>query len=645
MNFQPVGSMPNLTTKETRRLRDKYPSIEHLEAGHAASWLQERHDQLLCKAQRSRAEMNLSKLVTLSGTVVGLVCYATSPVATIGAIVSGIGYIWALALDLNDSHRFAPIPFVRDNFFDFLSAMGDAEAREEWIAQKNEIADLMFHLELLERFEFAMLREMHSILSEYLDQVHPGKRFYAYRWLCDRFVDFHGAIPDKESLNRHLQTVTPDPRINYQSVQAIQEQRPQILQQLPQARTVSLPETRTINTSNDNIQTQLPQAPNPLQSETNIQPQPVPQVTQLQQSPQTAVPPQSNQPNKMPDLETILKLPITPRAEFIVNRLIDSGFKIDEVMLGQVIAIAGSQRGGKGTLAAILTVLSKAYDPTLSIEYFTTGVDVYPFTCRLHSALSYPEEKDIQQANRRVAGDLLKFLKDLENSPPYSHNNLVVVIDEAMRLLSLMEESDRAWAIQFLLSQIAKTGATLIIVLHAFNLSSIAGKETAGLADTFKDTVKFVGCSAVAVDAGGLRKINIASGTYFQANPKNFGTAIEGGHLGNIPEWLKSEKHPGNGHPDPARTLLKFFPELVQNHGDLPKVQEAGMPAKFTTFQANQTVACSIINDLKNNRGYDQDQIISILWQVEPSSEDWSQALKEYEFLTSQDSGINQDVQ
>ena len=24
--------------------------------------------------------------------------------------------------------------------------------------------------------------------------------------------------------------------------------------------------------------------------------------------------------------------------------------------------------------------------------------------------------------------------------------------------------------------------------------------------------------------------------------------------------------HPGNGQPDPARTLLKFFPELVQHH-------------------------------------------------------------------------------
>ncbi|MEH1788847.1 MAG: hypothetical protein V7L23_25525 [Nostoc sp.] len=639
MDFQPVGSSePNLTTKETRRLREKYPNLEYLEAGHVASWLQERHDQLLCKAQKSRSEMNLSKLVTITGAIAGTICYATSPLATIGAIVSAVGYMWSLGLDLNDSHKFAPIPFIRDNIFDFLSAMGDAEAREDWLSQRNEIIDLMFHLELLERNEFAMLREMHSVLTEYLSQVEAGKRFYAYRWLSDRYTDYKGAIPDKESLIRHLETVVHDPRINYESVQSIQDKQISRTTTLPQSRIVSLPEARVVNLQSDSpIQIPAGTPPNLAIPQTSL-----PANTTYQQSTN------SNPIAKMPDLETVLKLPITPRAEFIVRNLVNSGFKIDEVMSSQVIAIAGSQRGGKGTLAAILATLSKAYDPELNVEYLTAGVDVYPFACSLHSGLKYPG-KNSEQADKQVAADLLKFLKELESSTPYSHKNLLLVIDEAMRLLSLVEESDRTWALQFLLSRFAKTGATLIIVLHASNLSSIAGRETAGLAATFKEGVEFVGCSAISVGAGGLRKMNVASGAYFKANPKNFGNAVPGGELGSIPEWLKTEKHPGNGHPDPARTLLKFFPELVQIHSNLPdatpmdaltekqrtELSQAIQNARFTIFNVGTTDALKLIQDLQG-RGYEQNQIITMLWQASPETIEWEKASEEFELLLNQ---------
>jgi hypothetical protein len=634
MDFQPVGgSEPKLTTPYTRRLRENYPSIEYLEAGHVASWLQERHDQLLCKSQKSRSEMNLSKLITLTGAIAGTICYATSPLATIGAIVSAVGYVWSLGLDLNDSHKFAPIPFVRDNIFDFLSAMGDAEAREDWLSQRNEIVDLMFHLELLERNEFAMLREMHSVLSEYLSQVEPGKRFYAYRWLSDRYTDYKGAIPDIESLIRHLETVTHDPRINYESVQKIQDRQTSRTFQLPQARTIPLPPARVIKTQLTE-QAQIP--PVEYKSEPSFVSASASASTHLASPSPTS---------RIPDVETVLKLPLVPRAEFLVRSLINSGFKIDEVMSSQVIAIAGSQRGGKGTLAAILATLSKAYDANLTVEYLTSGVDVYPFACNLHSALLYPGVSS-EQADKQVAAKLLKFLKDLESSPPYSHKNLLLVIDEAMRLLSLIEESDRTWALQFLLSRFAKTGATLIIVLHASNLSSIAGKDTAGLAATFQEGVKFVGCSAVAVDAGGLRKINVASGAYFQANPKNFGVCVAGGELGSIPEWLKTEKHPGNGHPDPARTMLRFFPELVQIHSDLePKdaltvaqrtsLSKATKNVKFTIFNASTSDALKLIQDLLG-RGYEQRQIIAMLWQAQPETLEWAKAHEEFELLLNQ---------
>ncbi|MEM7589966.1 MAG: hypothetical protein AAF383_00320, partial [Cyanobacteria bacterium P01_A01_bin.83] len=117
----------------------------------------------------------------------------------------------------------------------------------------------------------------------------------------------------------------------------------------------------------------------------------------------------------------------------------------------------------------------------------------------------------------------------------------------------------------------AKTGAQLIIVLHAANLSSVVGGKTNGLAETFKTGINFIGCDSQSVEVDFLRKMFIASGKYFKANPNNFSTAIKQGELGEVPDWLKTEKHPGNGHPDPVRTLLKYFPEFYQEHSLLSK--------------------------------------------------------------------------
>lgn len=213
--------IPQLSTRETARIREDYPSIEHLEANNIASWLIERQDQLLVRAKYERAGMNLSKLITLSATAIGTICYATSPLAPIGAAIAGIGYLWAMAEDLNNSHSFAPIPFIRGNFLEFLSAMGDSQAREQWFSSKDEVADLMFHLEPFERYEFVMLRQFSNTLTDFLTIVEPGKRFYAYRYLLDSFVNYRGAFPTTEQLNNHLAKVTPDPRINIKQVQAI----------------------------------------------------------------------------------------------------------------------------------------------------------------------------------------------------------------------------------------------------------------------------------------------------------------------------------------------------------------------------------------------------------------------------------------
>lgn len=243
-------SIPILTTRETNKLRLDYPSIEHLEAGNIAIWLQERQDQLLIRAKEERAGMNLAKFITLGSTAVGAICYATSPLAPIGAVMAGIGYAWSIVQDVADTHQFAPIPFIRGNIFEFLSAMGDSEAREEWFSNQNELADLMLHLEPMEKYEFVMLKQSSHVIAEYLGRVDAGKKFYAYRWLLDWFIQLKGQFPTSEQLHSHLANVDLDPRINYQQVTAIQEVRNSNTQigipaakfaQLPNPVSISLP--------------------------------------------------------------------------------------------------------------------------------------------------------------------------------------------------------------------------------------------------------------------------------------------------------------------------------------------------------------------------------------------------------------------
>ncbi|MDZ7960764.1 MAG: DUF87 domain-containing protein [Aulosira sp. DedQUE10] len=247
------SNLPSLTTKETAKLRLDYPSIEHLEAGNTSAWLQERQDQLLVRAREERAGMNLAKLITVAGATVGAVCYATSPLAPIGALIAGFGYVWSVAQDVTETHQFAPIPFIRGSLFEFLQAMGDSEARADWFAGKNELVDLMQHLEPMERFEFAMLKGSAHVLTDYLAAVDPGKRFYAYRWLLDWFIQLKGMFPTTEQLRGHLTSVTIDPNVNYGHVTAIQEIRskthigipPAKFAELPQPPTVGLPPAKT----------------------------------------------------------------------------------------------------------------------------------------------------------------------------------------------------------------------------------------------------------------------------------------------------------------------------------------------------------------------------------------------------------------
>jgi hypothetical protein len=579
--------LPNLTTQETQRLRSDYPSIEHLEAGNVAAWLVERQEQLLVRAKDERTGMNLAKLITLAGGTVGAICYATSPLAPIGALLAGVGYIWAVAQDMNDSHQFAPIPFVRGSFIDFLEAMGDKEARGEWFANQNELVDLMFHLEPFERYEFGMLKEHAHVLSEYLVRVEPGKRFYAYRWLFDWFVNLKGTFPGVEQLTSHLETVTLDPRINYQQVEAIQEHSrlmaaPQGIpaskfSDLPETKFAELPKSKTAdlpspqigaNTHMDAIETSSQNITQPEESSLTVAPTP------LTSSPNESVVTPTTTGKQMkeeeltfryqlPTLDDISRLPMRERAIAILSRLSADGFDLSRCIADQITCICGNQRGGKGTLMAILAILESAIDSTTKIHYFTAGDDIYPFKCaRLVCRLSYPD-LDGDKADLMVAQELYKYLKEMDKLTQGACKDIILVIDEAVALSDYLDPEQKQWMIRFLLTRANKKGAQIFIVLHGKSLTSWVGTgNTGGFSQTFKTGATFIGCEATSIKINPLRSMSVATGRYFLADPDDFSKSVEGGELGIVPEWLKRQINPATGQPSPARTLLEFFPEL-----------------------------------------------------------------------------------
>lgn len=566
------NNIPKITTRQTEYLRDQYPSLSHLEAGNIAEWLQERKDQLFEQARAVEGEADTARVLGLAAAGIGTICYAINPFMLVGGMIGGAAWLWFVVEHHNRTKEIAPLPFVRGNFLDALARAGNYDARQNY--QADHLANTIKFLPRPDAEEYVFLYSDQNFerITEYLTQTEPGKRFYAYRWLLGWFSKLGGrSLPNQQSMMDHLAKVEIDSRIKVAEVRAIQQRSTEV-------KIVDI--FADMSPGVDVLTPSSPPSPTPsLPLEKPDLVPPVGNNTKVRAIDVAPIPPAQQQPvdescdSSTPDLREMLKLPLQQRATAIAASLIETGFKIDEVMSSQVIAIAGTQRGGKGTLAGILAILSKALDPGLNTQYFTAGVDVYPFACNLSSALKY-SGKDADTADRFVAQDLLRFLKGLDGSEPYSHKNLLLVIDEAMRLLSLLEEDERTWAIQYLLSRFAKCGGMLIIVLHGSNLTSVVGKATAGLADTFKTSVGFIGCVAQSVNAGGLRKINVASGEYFKANPGDFAQAVKGGELGAVPEWLKTELHPGNGQPDPVRSLLTFFPELHEESPIQPKSKD-----------------------------------------------------------------------
>ncbi|MDF5731730.1 MAG: hypothetical protein PUP92_27920 [Rhizonema sp. PD38] len=232
---QKTDSIPQLTTKETAGMRDRYPNIEHLEAGNVGSWLQERRDQLWESARTIESEVDAAKVITLAVAATGLVLNAVNPFALAGGAVASAAYIWTLVKDYHQTKQFAPLPLVRGNFFEFLSAMGDSVARGHY-SVNHDVETLKF-LEARDRMEYACLHDKFETVAQYLTQVETGKRFHAYRWIQQVFTRYK-AIPSAEAMHDHLKDIELDIRINALQVTTIQQKRPEFID-IPKPKTIS----------------------------------------------------------------------------------------------------------------------------------------------------------------------------------------------------------------------------------------------------------------------------------------------------------------------------------------------------------------------------------------------------------------------
>lgn len=266
-----------------------------------------------------------------------------------------------------------------------------------------------------------------------------------------------------------------------------------------------------------------------------------------------------------PRLADLKSLPLPERVLALLKRLEDEHFNLSRCIKEQITCICGNQRGGKGTLMALLAILSKAIEKDTLIHYFTAGDDIYPFKCdRLVCRLSYLN-LDGDEADAKVAQELYNYLKQMDNATQGEYSNIILVIDEAVALSDYLDPEQKQWMIRFLLTRANKKGAQIFIVLHGINLTSWVGTgNTSGFSSTFKTGATFIGCEATSIKIHPLRSISVATGHYFLASPDDFSKPLPDGELGTIPDWLKSEINPTTQQPDPARTLLNFFPELKQ---------------------------------------------------------------------------------
>jgi hypothetical protein len=365
-----------------------------------------------------------------------------------------------------------------------------------------------------------------------------------------------------------------------------------------------------------------------------VEPKPTPTLPQVVYStpePQRETLTASNAPiTQPPDINQLRQLPLEERAIALLNALSDAGFDVARAIADQITCICGNQRGGKGTLMAILATLACAVDPKTKVHYFTAGNDIYPFRCdKLYCRLTYPND-DGEAADAKVASALYGYLKEMDNGTQGAYSDIILVIDEAVALSDYLDSDQKQWMIRFLLTRASKKGAQIFIVLHGVNLTSWVGTGNAGgFSSTFKTGATFIGCEATSKRINPLRVISVATGRYFVASPDDFSKSVTNGDLGTVPEWLKVEVNPSTNQPDPARTILNFFPEVRSDEPVNTLVTTKSNSPSSLSVEAPSLTDNVPVTDLKVSDALDEP--FKTIWLFAKEKNEWVTAKEIYQ--------------
>ncbi len=513
---------------------------ELLAQGQITEALQLRLEAIEASARHYRQDLEAAKVSSAALEFVGLLLSANPLVAVVaGCGLAGYGY--TVLRDYQNTKRLCLLPLVRKGTGELLTGIGLAAANEQGEADDPLLGVIGYvEPELAHEYELVMVAE--AQLTGYLAQLPGESRLNAFRHIL-RHTRLRNSLklPPLQDVALAIasgtvasssQSLPPQPGPGREEVPTI-EVKATPVEEKPTA-------PQTVDDKPADIPTQ-PQQPDV----------------------SDRLPANNQQPLTQPTPQQLLPLPLKDRAIAIIEALAARGFDLSRAIGEQITCICGNQRGGKGTLMAILAVLASAIEPNTKIHYFTAGDDIYPFRCdRLICRLNFPK-LDGTDADQLVAAELYRYLKEMDNATQGEYSDIILVIDEAVALSDYLDPDQKQWIIRFLLTRANKKGAQIFIVLHGSNLTSWVGTgNTGGFSSTFKTGVTFVGCEATSKKVSPLRSISVATGHYFIASPDDFSKPVEGGELGRIPDWFKTETNPSTGQPDPLRALLKFFPEL-----------------------------------------------------------------------------------
>ncbi len=186
-----------------------YPDEELLINGSIAKWLRDRTEQLLVSANEVKNGSGIAKSISLGGLALSIVISGINPLAGLSAIFCAVGYSGAVLRDKAITNQVGLLPFVRGNLLDILGTLGHADLRSQYKAP-SEIEDLQNYLGFKDRQELLLLSQNLLPLTEKLQEIEPDKRFDAYLWLVDKFVESSAGIAPQD-IRSELIAYRPEP--------------------------------------------------------------------------------------------------------------------------------------------------------------------------------------------------------------------------------------------------------------------------------------------------------------------------------------------------------------------------------------------------------------------------------------------------